>query len=195
MNITRRTFLTVAAAAVVQPPPIELCVRGGGPARQGADLALDEMSRTALLLGGTLVTGCGRGAQIDVDSGTLTAGSSTVIVKASGAGRADALRRWRADRPGTDAAAAEEWHPSLVKFGAEQLNARFERRYESPMSPAAWIGWMLVKIAVDASLRAIPPHTGRYDGHKGAALYVGPDSHLVQPLCIVTGEGALLDLV
>ena len=40
------------------------------------------------------------------------------------------------------------------------------------MDAAAWIGWMLVKIPVEAALRRVDIAGARYDGHKGVPLTV-----------------------
>ncbi|HET7380077.1 MAG TPA: hypothetical protein VFJ24_08565 [Gaiellales bacterium] len=99
---------------------------------------------------------------------------------------------------------AEEWHPSLKRYGALELNERYRRAYDEPMSPAAWAGWFGVKCAAEAAFRGSPAHlaqslrSARVDGHKGVALRFLPDGTLEQPLYLVgrstrAGEMELLD--
>ncbi|HKI04356.1 MAG TPA: twin-arginine translocation signal domain-containing protein [Thermoanaerobaculia bacterium] len=95
-----------------------------------------------------------------------------------------------------------DWHPDLERFGAEQLNDRFRRRFGQAMDESAWRGWMAVKIAAELALR-IPPgaSTGllemlqlaSFDGHKGTQLRFDPQDHyLVQPVYLVDGNGKLV---
>lgn len=155
----------------------------------GATLALDEMGRTASLLGRAIDRSSHPDAMtIDVQQQSVAASAQRYFVNASPEARAAAVASWRDPR----AHAASEWHPQLRKYGAEQLNARFLQRFGEPMDAAAWISWMLVKIAVDAQLRSVALAEGRFDGHKGVPLTFGPDRHLIQPLCLVDAAGALL---
>ena len=155
----------------------------------GAALALEEMGRTASLLGRTIDRSKHRDASsIDLEHQSLEVAGHRYYVGASKQARAAALASWRDAR----AHAAVEWHPKLTKYGAEQLNARFLQRFAQPMDAAAWISWMLVKISVDAQLRSVTPAEGRFDGHKGVPLAFGPDRYLIQPLCVVDASGVLL---
>lgn len=112
---------------------------------------------------------------------------------------APAYARALADRT-FDAVAATEavlWHPSLERFGAAQLNARFTARFGTGMDGAAWAGWMAVKALWEASLRARttePAALGawlvrdgtQFDGHKGWPLsFRAADHRLRQPLYLV----------
>lgn len=89
------------------------------------------------------------------------------------------------------------WHASLTRFGAEQLNERYRRRFGLAMTPAAWAGWFAVKVALESVMRsssrsvtaisAILAIT-EFDGHKGEALRFSGLSHqLMQPLYVVNG--------
>ena len=108
-----------------------------------------------------------------------------LLVLPSGAERA-AL----ASAAGSDIVA---WHPSLYRYGAEQLNRRFVQRFGEPMDEAAWSGWFAVKAAVELALArrdsggvsARPPG---FDGHKGARLTFDDSGRLGQPLYRVAGE-------
>ena len=94
----------------------------------------------------------------------------------------------------------ELWHPSLERFGGEQLNQRYQRRFGEPMDSDAWAGWVAVKIAAESSLRArattpaavagaLTDSNVQFDGHKGHPLTFHPASHeLLQPLYIVDAD-------
>src|SRR4051794_29227539 len=41
------------------------------------------------------------------------------------------------------------WHPSLDKFGALELNARFRKRFHTDMNSYAWAAWFAVKVAFE----------------------------------------------
>lgn len=100
-----------------------------------------------------------------------------------------------------DSTRLELWHWSLDRFGGEQLNQRFERRFSTRMSSAAWAGWFAMKVSLDLALRAHAaagrallarlgdPRTG-FDGQKGRPLRFDPSTRrLVQPLYRVAGTG------
>ena len=89
----------------------------------------------------------------------------------------------------------ELWHPDLVRFGARQLSDRYMQHYGTPMTSAAWEGWMAVKMAWESALRArdgdmaAALDRGAFDGHKGAALrFDAGDRILRQPLIVVATE-------
>lgn len=152
------------------------------------------MSRTAMLLGGRLrVTDEADAIRIDLDEGRLLAEGAAFHVAASGEAKRAALAAWQRQH-GAAGHAAAEWHPDLEKFGGGELNERFSRRFDAGMEAADWIGWMLVKISVETTLRAVPIARARFDGHKGTPLVFGPDRRLVQPLCIVDKGGRLLGI-
>lgn len=100
-----------------------------------------------------------------------------------------------------DSTRLELWHWSLERFGAEQLNERYRRRFGARMDSAAWTGWFALKVALDAALHAhavtgvallrqLADPRSQYDGQKGRPLRFAPDSHrLVQPLYRVAGLG------
>jgi ABC-type branched-subunit amino acid transport system substrate-binding protein len=88
-----------------------------------------------------------------------------------------------------------DWAPGLERFGAAQLNQRFEARYRRPMEAPAWTAWMAVKIAAELTLRhaAVRPEElagllagMRFDGHKGSALFFDArERYLLQPVYVV----------
>ncbi|HET9002929.1 MAG TPA: hypothetical protein VFN39_02905 [Gemmatimonadaceae bacterium] len=100
-----------------------------------------------------------------------------------------------------DSVRVELWHWSLERFGGEQLNERYRRRFGERMDSPAWAGWLALKIALDAALHAQKTDGGsllrqladpraQYDGQKGRPLRFAADTHrLVQPVYRVTGRG------
>ena len=50
-----------------------------------------------------------------------------------------------------------EWHASLERYGAGELNERYARRFGRRMSSTAWCGWAATKAVVEAALRARIP--------------------------------------
>ena len=87
------------------------------------------------------------------------------------------------------------WMPGLFRYGAEQLNTRYRRRFGEGMTGDAWAAWMAVKILAETALRAQSPSEieealarGAFDGHKGAPLVFSPSGQLIQPLYIVGPE-------
>lgn len=93
------------------------------------------------------------------------------------------------------------WHASLERYGAGQLNARYEAAYSTEMDSAAWTGWLAVKIAWEAAARvrsaeprAIADYLSRsstvFDGHKGRPLRFTPTSRVLdQPYYRIDGNG------
>ncbi|HEX2780408.1 MAG TPA: hypothetical protein VHM30_12970 [Gemmatimonadaceae bacterium] len=103
---------------------------------------------------------------------------------------------------GDSAARVLLWHLSLERFGADQLNDRFRRRFSAEMDSDAWAAWAAVKIAAEACLRArargaspravLADSNAAFDAHKGMPLRFDPRSRrLVQPLYVEsTAAGA-----
>jgi ABC transporter substrate binding protein (PQQ-dependent alcohol dehydrogenase system) len=95
----------------------------------------------------------------------------------------------------------ELWSSTLERYGAAQLNDRYRARFGRSMSSAAWAGWVAVKIAWEASLRArsvesnallrvLESDATQFDGHKGTPLsFRRWDHQLRQPL-YATERGA-----
>ena len=88
------------------------------------------------------------------------------------------------------------WTPTLERYGASQINDRYRAKYGTPMDGGAWAGWVAMKIAAEAALRA---HSGdaaailfylespsvSFDGHKGWPLsFRLTDHQLRQPLYV-----------
>ena len=125
----------------------------------------------------------------------------TFHIEASDSMYANAVRRAsRQTLPST--ASAVLWAPSLVRYGASQINDRFRSRYHASMDGAAWAGWVAVKIASEAALRARSGNAGAmlsylesgttsFDGHKGWPLsFSSADHQLRQPLYVVPAAGS-----
>jgi hypothetical protein len=168
-------------------------------ALRGAQLGAEEAGRTAELLGARFELSTGLDGVIAVVGEAerpgvplLTTGDrsepgpprpNVFHVSSSPADRRAALARW-----GGEGGQAVDWHPSLTRFGAEQLNSRFESRFGVPMDSLAWASWMAVKIAAELALRATPLERLRFDGHKGERLWFRPEDHVLQqPLYVVAG--------
>jgi ABC-type branched-subunit amino acid transport system substrate-binding protein len=122
----------------------------------------------------------------------------TFHVEATGAMYATALRIAHTSAPGSAALSGSVvlWAPTLTRFGASELNKRFQAAFGAPMDGPAWAGWAAVKLASEAALRASsasPDAVVRYfesgptqfDGHKGWPLsFRRGDHQLRQPLYV-----------
>jgi hypothetical protein len=182
------------------------------PEGRGASLGLDEAHRVGELLHVEITSGPASDfALIGLEppkEGTkavfLAAATSTPPaqsawdVTSSPAFRQQALDRYKERK---DLRVAD-WHSGLMKFGAEELNVRFRRRFGQPMDERSWHGWVAVKCAVELALRypGGDPRERigdlRLDGHKGMMLSFDPrDRHLIQPVYVVDGQGKLVDQV
>jgi hypothetical protein len=204
---TRRDFLKglLGAAAFAVPGPktravqIALLLPEGTSAHRGAILGFEEAKRTADLLGVTLRRTTTSG---DVTIGPVApADEPRTLFLVTGVPKASPPRPRvfyvASNRKGSRVV---DWHPDLYRFGAEQLNERFHRRFGQPMDEDAWHGWIAVKIAAELALRASPgtdlldllPRSA-FDGHKGTQLRFDlEDHHLIQPVYLVDGKGKLV---
>jgi ABC-type branched-subunit amino acid transport system substrate-binding protein len=93
------------------------------------------------------------------------------------------------------------WAPTLERYGASQINNRYRAKYGTPMDGGAWAGWVAVKIAGEAALRArssdaaailsyLESPSTNFDGHKGWPLSFRPTDHqLRQPLYVAQPAG------
>jgi PQQ-dependent catabolism-associated beta-propeller protein len=79
------------------------------------------------------------------------------------------------------------WHSDLRRYGAAQLNERFEREAGVAADGPAWAGWMAVKIVWESILRTgtadasalaafLRGDRAFFDGHKGEQLRFDPAS-------------------
>ena len=91
------------------------------------------------------------------------------------------------------------WHPSLVRFGADTLNRRFQLRFGQPMHADAWTAWFATKVLWETAVRVgtgdgkalvsvLGADTNQFDGHKGLPLSFRTwDHQLRQPLYVEHG--------
>jgi hypothetical protein len=214
MRPTRRDFfvLLVGAAGARARPTIRIGLAlEGGAAGQGATLAAEEARRAGDLLGVVFELGApGPGASAVVGLSAPARSPSGLFLTAGPASRAvqprvfhvasSPRRRKEVLARAGKGARVVDWHPNLVRYGAEQLNQRFLRRFGQPMDEAAWRGWMAVKAVTETALRspggdlAAPLANLRFDGHKGEPLEFDPeDHHLRQPVYVVDGKGRLVE--
>jgi YVTN family beta-propeller protein len=88
------------------------------------------------------------------------------------------------------------WHPGLTRYGAAELNERFERRFGRSLDGRGWASWMAVKLLWEAAFRtgstdaerlaAYLSGEARFDGHKGEPLSFGTrDGQLQQPVYLL----------
>jgi putative membrane protein len=86
--------------------------------------------------------------------------------------------------------AVADWHRAFTRYGAAQLNERFEREFGRPMTAEAWHGWVAVKAIFEAAQRGddicVELARLRFDGHKGRALRFDAQTRtLIHPALIV----------
>lgn len=184
--------------------------------RRGVEIGAEEASHLARLLGrsfelvpmasaaagddlATTIAAAPRSSP-DGPVGIATApdavtGGRVFRLPSSAARRRAAVQRIAADGPRAGLAAVD-WHASLVRFGAAQLNQRYERRFGAPMEETAWIGWLAVKISLEGVLRcggradelAATLRRLSFDGHKGVALAFDAAGVLQHPVYVVSGD-------
>ena len=97
------------------------------------------------------------------------------------------------------------WSPVLERYGASQVNDRYRAKYAAGMDGSAWAGWVAVKIASEAALRAhsakadailsyLESPATTFDGHKGWPLsFRSSDQQLRQPLYVLQRPGQPAD--
>lgn len=216
MNPTRRDFfvflLGAAGARARRSVRIALVLGEGTSVGRGATLGAEEARRTAELLGvGLELRTPGPGTAAVIGLSAPAQGPSVLFLTAGPAVEASRVRprlfhvassprrRKEALARAGKGVRVVDWHPDLVRYGAEQLNQRFHQRFGRPMDEAAWRGWMAVKAVAEAALRspggdlAATLATLRFDGHKGEPLEFDPqDHHLRQPMYLVDGKGRLV---
>ena len=203
---TRRDFLKGLLAAVLAAPKpetrtvqIALLLPEGTSAHRGALLGFEEAKRTADLLGVVL--------RRTTTAGDVTIGPTAPPQEPRTLFLVTGVQKASPPRPRVFYVASNrreprvvDWHPDLERFGAEQLNERFHRRFGQPMDEDAWHGWIAVKIAAELALKVSPgtslldllPRLA-FDGHKGTQLRFGEDHHLIQPVYRVDSKGKLLE--
>jgi hypothetical protein len=167
--------------------------------RRGIEFGVAEMAHTATLMRRSVI--------LAKDSSV----SPTAIVIAGGSGpvpAGDTVTRLHAGPlpPGAEACefsvappdpkgdgAPAVWDASLSKYGASELNERFDRTHATPMTGEAYLGWVAVKALVEAELKRRPGQDHcktlaalKFDGHKGRPLFFEPATRtLSQPLYVI----------
>jgi hypothetical protein len=185
--VARVTSVRDAAALLERDAPgVLICAAN---AAEVAELAGDATRRGVVLVNATATADVLRNARC---------ARLLFHVAASDAMRADAQRLW-STQAGSAATPPDEpalWDARLERFGAGQLNARFESRFHHPMDSDAWAGWFAVKVAWEASQRArsvdgasiaeyLERDTTQFDGQKGVPLsFRRWDHQLRQPLYV-----------
>lgn len=170
----------------------------------GIQLGASEATRTATLLGHEfriVHTGAARARiarsvpdSADVPLIAMTGDSSNpcVFVTTSPSAREAATAYAKAQQLASFTVA--DWHHAFTRYGAAQLNERFERAFAKPMSDEAWHGWVAVKAISEAALRGddicVELSRLRFDGHKGRALRFDRESRrLIHPPLVVRDQG------
>jgi len=96
----------------------------------------------------------------DKNNVTLLTGGARydVIFLADGEGEFGRYVPYATFRPrlvvGTDGLVASAWHWTWERYGAPQLNQRFDRRASRHMSAEDWAGWVAVRSVVEAVTRS-----------------------------------------
>jgi putative membrane protein len=209
----RAKLLAFALAAVIVTPvsasqaPITIVTEDPGTLGDyglGIQLGASEAARTATLLGHEfriVHSGAARArisrnaphnANVPVIAMTGTSSNSCVFVTASPSAR-QAAGAYAEEQRFTSYSVAD-WHHAFTRYGAAQLNERFERAFGKPMTDEAWHGWVAVKAISEAALRGndICAELGRlrFDGHKGRALRFDRQSrYLIHPPLVVRDQG------
>jgi hypothetical protein len=87
-----------------------------------------------------------------------------------------------------------DWHRAFRRYGASELNERYEKAFAQPMTADAWHGWVAVKAITEAAIRGADVCAElarlRFDGHKGRALSFDPKTRrLRHPMLAVSRVG------
>jgi hypothetical protein len=190
MSVSRRSFLVASLAAFnLRRDPIRIALAPGvgGAFSDGVRFGMEDGSRAVTLMGRTLDVSDSAPVRIR-EGGLIEIGKTLFSVKAEPSAYAEVRQR-----VSLQGSAAVEWHHSLERYGAGELNERFRRYARARMSSDHWLGWIAVKVIIEAHLRArdvedLPAVMARtrYDGHKGVPLSFSQETrNLRQPLYLV----------
>ena len=172
-------------------------VTGDGSPR-GAEI--EAAARRSVARRGGTVTGDAAAADVlllAVDDRGVDAGVARAIAEGRRPDRIAGIGEAGIRLPAERAAGlwAVGWHYELERFSARELNGRFRRRWNAPMTETSWAAWAALKLVGEAVVRAgagdgaalaafmesAPP----FDGHKGEALtFRRWDHQLRQPLYV-----------
>ena len=98
---------------------------------------------------------------------------------------------------------ADGWHWTWERYGAPQLNQRFEKLAGRRMQEEDWAGWAAVKAVVEAAVQtrstdakalraALISPEFQFDGYKGTAVSFRPwNRQLRQPILLHTHDAVI----
>jgi hypothetical protein len=214
MMLTRRVFLhAFTAAGMTRPmlaatsqlpraiviscdPPDSL-----GDYGRGVRLGVQEAERAAVLLGhrfelvhrGPAVASIAMQARPSaIPLVAMHGASDAACTFVTASTEADSIGA----RAKTGAAQVVDWHTAFRRYGASELNERYEKAFARPMTADAWHGWVAVKAITEAAIRGADVCAElarlRFDGHKGRALSFDPVTRrLRHPMLAVSRVGDL----
>ena len=87
-----------------------------------------------------------------------------------------------------------DWHHTLERFGAGQLNQRFAANFKRQMDATAWTNWVAVKLVAEAALQTKSDDARqmldaleeiKFDGHKRSPLVFRADGQLQHPFYLI----------
>lgn len=107
----------------------------------------------------------------------------------------DAMDQWSNGEVNSSSKAIG-WHHSLKKYAASQLNARYQEKFQEPMSEHAWAGWASIRIISDTIARtenhsrllSIIKNNLKFDGQKGVSMSFRENGQLRQPILIIKNQ-------
>jgi hypothetical protein len=203
-NLTRREavsqLLAAGALAAFRFPAGDLRTLTLAPsgklsedAAAGVAMGIAEAKRAAELLGRRIAwktSPAGADAMISADA-IVVGNCRYALMPAKPAldARLDAWAAKQKNAAGAETLVVAAWHHSLTKFGAAELNERYERFASRFMTSDAWLGWCAVKALTEAWLQAGGAlcrslDALEFDAHKGEPLRF-EERALRQPLYLI----------
>ncbi len=210
----RRAKITIVALLAVLVAPLyaaerEISIRADdleaqGDYGRGIRLGAMEAERAAMLLGHTFrLVASGPANAIIAKHAPVDAPVKTPVVAMTGQGGGcvfltespEAQRGAKAyiSSQALTSVTTADWHPRFRRYGASELNERYEKAFGREMTPDAWHGWVAVKAITEAALRGenlCEELTRlRFDGHKGRALRFDATTRtLIHPPLLIRTE-------
>ena len=100
---------------------------------------------------------------------------------------------------------AQEWHWSLERYGAPQINLRFERQSDHRMGWQDWSAWVAARAAITAFAKSrdrtaegidafLRSEKLRLDGSKGTSMSFRPWSGQLRMPILLTTDNAVIDI-
>lgn len=134
----------------------------------------------------------------------MTAGDYDVVFVADTSGEFGRYLPYQTYHPrpivGTEGLIAEAWHWTTERYGAPQLNQRFDKRTKRRMTSQDWAAWAAVRSVVEAVVRSgktdidtiaamLVSDEFRFDAYKGFPTnYRAWDRQLRQPMMLHTNN-------